>query len=175
MGRISFRALETADFPSLQQWLSNPHIDEWWHQRLDRDGIERKYGPRINGTEPTHVFIIEHERLSIGWVQWHRWSDYPEHAVQLKVPPAAAGVDLAIGEVTLIGKGLGPRIIRDFVLEVIAVQSGITSVVTDVEERNGRSVRAFEKAGFTAVGLVQLNGENVRRRLMQLSLADVRD
>jgi aminoglycoside 6'-N-acetyltransferase len=165
---IAFRPIDWSHFPLLQRWLSEPHVDQWWHQPLDLPGVERKYLPRIDGRDPTHVFIIEHERRPIGWIQWHRWADYPDHAVQLQVSPGAAGIDLAIGEVTSIGKGLGPIIIQQFVVTVISVQPGISSVVTDVEERNGRSLRAFEKAGFTPTGLVQLKGQTVRRRLMHL-------
>jgi RimJ/RimL family protein N-acetyltransferase len=42
--------------------------------------------------------------------------------------------------------------------------------MTDPEERNARSCRAFEKAGFRPVSTVELEGENVRRRIMRLSL-----
>jgi aminoglycoside 6'-N-acetyltransferase len=170
IGLISFRALARSDFPRLQRWLSEPHVDAWWHQPFDLPRLEQKYGPRIDGLEPTHVFIIEHEDQPIGWVQWYRWSDYPEHAAQLNAEPEAAGIDLAIGEPSLVGKGLGPQAIRVFVVSVISAEPGITAVLTDVEEQNRRSCRAFERAGFIPVRTVQLRGETVRRRVMRLSL-----
>jgi aminoglycoside 6'-N-acetyltransferase len=166
----SFRALERSDFPLLQRWLSEPHVDAWWHEPLDLAGLEQKYGPRIDGIEPTHVFIIEHETRPIGWIQWYRWSDYPKHAARLEAEPNAAGVDLSIGEASLVGKGIGSRAIREFILNVVSAEPGITAVVTDPEERNGRSCRAFEKAGFIPVRTVELDGENVRRRIMHLSI-----
>jgi aminoglycoside 6'-N-acetyltransferase len=167
---VSFRALERSDFPLLQRWLSEPHIDAWWHEPLELAGLEQKYGPRIDGIEPTHVFIIEHEDQPIGWIQWYRWSDYPEHAAQLKAEPEAAGIDLSIGEVSLIGKGIGSKAIREFVLSVVSTAPGITAIVADPEEHNGRSCRAFEKAEFIPIRTVQVSGENVRRRVMHLSL-----
>ncbi len=170
MNLVSFRALDRCHFPLLQQWFAEPHVDVWLHEPLDLPGIERKYGPRVDGIEPTHVFIIEHEARPIGWIQWYRWSDYPRHAAQLPAGPNAAGIDLAIGEASLMGRGLGSRVIREFILKVVAVQPGITAVVTDPEERNDRSCRAFEKAGFTRVGAVVLEQENVRRQTMRLSL-----
>jgi aminoglycoside 6'-N-acetyltransferase len=175
MGLISFRTLDRADFPLLQQWLSEPHVDRWWHQPLDLPSLEKKYGPRIDGKEPIHVFIMEYGDRPIGWIQWYRWSDYPEHAEQLKAGPAAAGIDLAIGEVVSLGKGLGPKAIREFVLRVVSTEPGITSVVADPEEQNGRSVRAFEKAGFTAAGTVQVRRESVWRRVMHMSLPGFRE
>ena len=170
MGLVSFRALARSDFPLLQQWLSEPHIDTWWHEPLDLPRLEQKYGPRIDGTEPTHVFIIERADRPIGWIQWYRWSDYPEHAAQLEAEPEAAGIDLSIGEPSSIGKGLGSKAIPEFVLNVVSAASGITAVVTDPEEQNGRSCGAFEKAGFIPIRTVQLKGENARRRVMHLSL-----
>jgi RimJ/RimL family protein N-acetyltransferase len=167
---VSFRALERSDFPLLQRWLSEPHVNAWWHDALDLAGLEQKYGRRIDGIEPTHVFIIEHESRPIGWIQWYRWSDYPKHAAKLQAEPNAAGIDLSIGEVSVVGKGIGSSAIREFILNVVSVEPGITAIVTDPEERNGRSCRAFEKAGFIPVRTVELEGENVRRRIMHLSL-----
>ena len=167
---VSFRALERSDFPLLQRWLSEPHVDAWWHEPLDLAGLEQKYGPRIDGIEPTHVLIIAHETRPIGWIQWYRWSDYPKHAAQLEAEPSAAGIDLSIGEASLVGKGIGSSAIRQFVLSVVSAEPGITAIVADPEERNGRSCRAFEKAGFTPVKTVELAGENVRRRVMRLLL-----
>lgn len=170
MNLVSFRALDRSDFPLLQRWLSEPHVDAWWHEPLDLVGLERKYGPRIDGIEPTHVFMIEHERRPIGWIQWYRWSDYPEHSAQLEAESNSIGIDLSIGEVSFIGIGVGSRAIREFILNVLSTEPGIAVIVTDPEELNGRSCRAFEKAGFVPVRTVQLRGENVRRRIMRLSL-----
>jgi aminoglycoside 6'-N-acetyltransferase len=170
MGLISFRALARSDFPLLQKWLAEPHVDAWWHQPLDLSDLEQKYGPRIDGVKPVHVFIIEHEKRPIGWIQWYRWSDFPEHAAQLKADPGAAGIDLSIGEIALIGKGLGSSAIRNFVLGIVSTQPGVTAVVADPEERNGRSCRAFEKAGYVSLRTVQVRDEKVWRRVMHLSL-----
>ena len=165
---IDFRPLDRSDFPLLQRWLSESHVDAWWRQPLDPAGLERKYGPRIDGIEPTHVFIIQHGKRPIGFVQWYRWSDYPEHALQLEAEPGAAGIDLAIGEPEMIGLGLGPLAIREFLNRVIFAERSVEAVITDVDERNFRSVRAFEKAGFSVTKAVQLRGENFTRRVMRL-------
>jgi hypothetical protein len=38
--------------------------------------VEAKYGQRVDGAEPTHVFAIEQELRPIGWIQWYLWADY---------------------------------------------------------------------------------------------------
>lgn len=164
---IGFRPLNRLDFPLLQRWLSAPHVDAFWHDRLDLAGVEEKYGPRVNGAEPTHVFVIEHEGRPIGWIQWYLWSDYPEHARYLHAEPSTAGIDLAIGELAMTGLGLGPVTIREFLEQIVFSDPSVTAVVTDPEENNPRSLRAFEKAGFTITNRVQLPGENFKRRVVR--------
>jgi RimJ/RimL family protein N-acetyltransferase len=156
------------DFPLLQKWLAEPHIVQWWRESLALDGIESKYGPRIDGTEPTHVFMIEVEGIPEGWIQWYRWEDYPKHAAILGADTDSAGIDLSIGRKEMLGKGLGPEAIRQFIDQFVFADSTINSVISDPEESNIRSRRAFEKAGFTFIKKVQLPGEPYRRCVVQL-------
>jgi aminoglycoside 6'-N-acetyltransferase len=168
---LSFRSLDRSDFPLLQRWLSEPHVDAWWHQTLDLHGLEDKYGPRIDRTEPTHVYVIAHGLRPIGWIQWYLWSDYPDHAAQLGAGPQTAGMDLAIGEPEMIGSGLGPIVIRAFIQRFIRADRSVSSVITDIDERNTRSLRAFEKVGFSFGNTVRLRGEDFQRRIMSLELS----
>jgi len=164
---ISFRPLSRSDFPLLQEWLSAPHLAAWWHERLDLASVEAKYGPRVDGAEPTHVFVIELAGRPVGWIQWYLWSDYPEHAVQLGVEPASAGIDLAIGEVAMMGLGWGPIAICEFLRQIVFADPNVSAVITDPEENNLRSLRAFKKAGFTVTSTVQLAGEDFKRRVVR--------
>ena len=78
-------------------------------------------------------------------------------------------MDLAIGERALIGRGIGPRIIRAFLAACVLPQPDVTAVVVDVEVRNARSWRAFEKAGFARTATVRLRGEDIERYVLALS------
>lgn len=151
---LSFRPLRVDDLALLQRWSSLPHIEEWWHERFDLDAVRAEYLPRIAGTEPTHVFIIECPH-AVGWIQWYRWADYPEHAAVVGAEPGTAGLDLAIGEVAALGLGVGTRAIRDFVDTVVFADPQITGCLSDPEVANQRSMRAFERAGFVVVRTVQ--------------------
>jgi RimJ/RimL family protein N-acetyltransferase len=165
---ISFRPLERSDFPLLQEWLSAAHVAAWWNELLDLSGVEAKYGPRVDGAEPTYMFVIEQEVRPIGWIQWYLWSDYPEHARQLGAEPTSAGIDLAIGELSMTGLGLGPVIIRQFLDQFVFTNSNICAVVADPEESNIRSLHTFRKAGFNLANTVQLAGEGCRRQVVRL-------
>jgi len=168
---ISFRALSRSDFPLLQEWLSAPHVDAWWHEPLDLAGVEAKYGPRVDGVEPTHVFVIEHDGRPVGWIQWYRWADYPEHALQLGAELASGGIDLAIGELAMTGLGLGSVAIREFLRQIVFAEPSVVAVIADPEEGNVRSLRVFEKAGFRVTNTVRLAGENVKRRVVRIERA----
>ncbi|HLK22221.1 MAG TPA: GNAT family N-acetyltransferase [Bryobacteraceae bacterium] len=165
---ISFRPLERFDFPLLQEWLAAPHVAVWWSERIDPVSIEAKYGRCVDGTEPTHVFVVEQERRPIGWIQWYLWADYPEHARQLEAEPASAGIDLAIGKLEMTGLGLGPAAIREFLGQLVFANSAIRAVITDPQKSNVRSLRAFEKAGFKFAKTVQLFGEGCERQIVRL-------
>jgi len=166
---ISFRPLSRPDFPLLQRWLSEPHVHAWWHEQLDLAAIQAKYGPRIDGLKPTHVFVIEEDGQPAGWIQWYRWLDYPTHAQQLGADRKSAGLDLAIGEKEMTGKGLGPAAIRQFLDQIVFTHPAISAVVSDPEENNLRSLRAFAKAGFTVTQKVKLPGESFQRCVVHLS------
>jgi aminoglycoside 6'-N-acetyltransferase len=172
-GSISFRPLGRSDFSMLQEWLAAPHVNAWWRERLDLAGVEATYAPRVDGVEPTHVFVMEHSGRPVGWIQWYFWSDYPQHAAQVRADLASAGIDLAIGERTMTGLGLGPVAICNFLTQIVFADQRVTAVITDPEKGNLRSLRAFMKAGFKLTDTVQLAGENFERRVVRMDRPQV--
>ncbi|MGI8743426.1 MAG: GNAT family N-acetyltransferase [Bryobacteraceae bacterium] len=166
---ISFKKLALADLVLLTKWLAEPHVRAWWHEALTLEEARKRYGPRIDGSEPCYVYIILSSATPVGFIQWYRWADYPEHSLQLEAAPDSAGIDLAIGEKDLIGCGLGTQAICQFIQEGIFQDSSISSVIADPEERNAQSIGAFKKAGFVSGKLVQLLGEPFSRRVVRFN------
>jgi len=68
--------------------------------------------------------------------------------------------------------GLGPTAICQFVRQVVFSNPQARAVVSDPEESNLRSLRAFEKAGFKVVRTVQVTGEKCRRKVVRLDRPD---
>ena len=165
---ISFRELGRSDFPLLQKWLAAPHVRVWWNEPCDLASLEAKYGPGIDGSEPIHVYVIQCDGVPIGWIQWYRWRDFPEHAIQVGADPTSAGIDLAIGEVEMTGRGLGPAVIREFGTNHIFIDDEVGAIVADPSASNKRSVSAFRKAGFNVVDTVQLVDEAFERHVVRL-------
>jgi len=154
-----------SDFPLLQKWLAAPHVAVWWNEPFDLASIEAKYGPGIDGREPIHVCLIEFDCFPIGWIQWYRWRDFPKHAIQLGADRRSAGIDLAIGEIEMTGRGLGPAVIREFGINYIFPSGDVDAIVADPEVSNLHSVSAFKKAGFNLVSKVQLINEGFERHV----------
>lgn len=166
--RISFRPMARSDFPLMQKWLAAPHVAMWWNERFDLTSLEAKYGPAIDGGKPIRVYLIQLGVVPIGWIQWYRWDDFPEHAVQLGVDHGSAGIDLAIGEVEMIGRGLGAAAIREFGANYIFTNRDLGAIVADPSVRNLRSIGAFKKTGYKIVDTVQLLAEDFERHVVRL-------
>ncbi len=165
--RISFRPIGRSDFSLLQKWLAAPHVAVWWNEPFDLTSLEAKYGPRIDGSEPIQVYLIQVEGVPIGWIQWYRWRDFPEHAFRLGADHRSAGIDLAIGETEMTGRGLGPAAIREFGTNYIFTNADLSAIVADPSASNLHSVSAFKKAGFNIANTVQLGDEAFDRDVVR--------
>ena len=155
---IGFRPLDRADLPLVLEWLGREHVARWWDEDATTiEQVEAKYLPAIEGREPVAMFVIVVDDRDAGWIQTYHVADFPE-SWPYDVGEGAAGMDLAIGAPELVGRGIGPAVIRAFVDEVMFADPAVTACVADPDVRNRRSVRAFEKAGFTTVGTMQLDG-----------------
>src|SRR6185295_6353857 len=122
--------------------------------------------------EPIHVYLIQFESVPIGWIQWYRWRDFPKHAIRLGADYRSAGIDLAIGEIEMTGRGLGPAVIREFGTNYIFTNGDIRAIVADPAARNTRSVSAFRKAGFNIVDTVRLGDEAFERHVVRLDRSE---
>lgn len=144
---IRFRPLTAADLPLLEDWLRRPHVARWWYP--DATTIPETLDA-IEGRDPSEHHLIVVDGRPVGMIQTYLVVDYPEWDELLHVGEGVAGVDLLIGEEELIGRGLGPEVLRAFLREVVFARPGTRACVAGVEPANTRSIRAFEKAGFTA-------------------------
>jgi aminoglycoside 6'-N-acetyltransferase len=155
---LVLRPLARDDFDRVVRWLAEPHVAEWWGAPLTIGGVEKEFGPCIDGIDPTRVFIVSLDGAAFGLVQIYRLSDNPEYERAVGVADAA-GVDLLIGEADRRGQGDGPRIIRAAVELIWDEYGEVRYAMAGPSVRNTRSHRAFEKAGFAAVRQVTVPGE----------------
>ena len=149
--QIRFRPLARTDFPTLSEWLERPHVAAWWREPSAPVALEARYGPCVDGRDPTEVFIAERAGAPFGLMQRYRMADEPHWQQALAgagLPAAAVGIDYLIGSARDTGLGLGPAMIDAFVAQTFGTIDDIAAVVAAVQQDNVRSWRALEKAGF---------------------------
>jgi aminoglycoside 6'-N-acetyltransferase len=161
---IEFRPLGEPDLPLLETWLRREHVARWWREPIEHELQERREA--IAGGRPSEYFVILLDGRSVGMIQTYLASDYPEWEAIVQVGPGVVAVDLLIGEEELIGRGLGPRVLAEFVQQVVFSNPEVEACIATVEEQNRRSWRAFEKAGFGHVRDVEEEG--LPNRLLRL-------
>jgi len=175
---ISFRRLALRDLPLLHRWLNTDHVAQWYgagHVRYPAyERVVERYAPRIRGEEPVDSYVIVYAGAPIGYIQTYRVADYPEDRWQ--VESGAAAIDLLIGEVEFLHRGLGTHIIRRFLAEIVFGQSDATCCIIGPEPENAAAIRAYEKAGFRYLKTVQIpDGEPPEEYLMRIAREDVID
>ena len=122
----------------------------WWREDPALEAVEARYGPCIDGGDPTELFIAELDGRPVGMVQRYLLADYPTWSDALRVDDAA-GIDYLIGIEELTGMGLGGRIIGEFTNLTFERYQDIAQIAVGVQQSNRASWRALDKAGFTRV------------------------
>lgn len=146
---ITFRPLRRDDFPLVCMWRARPHVRQWWGDPPDLDAVEAEWGPCIDGDSRTSVTMVLVGGRPAGVVQAYRVDDSPEDAARVAFADAV-GLDVFLGELDLVGRGIGTRVVDRFVTELITdLYPDAKCVVADPDVRNAASCRAFEKAGFS--------------------------
>ena len=159
-GQVGVRPLGRGDFPLLRRWLAMPHVRAWWGSGpAALADVERKYGPRVDGTEPTRVFVIELAGQPAGLIQCYRHADYADWDRAVGIP-AAAGIDYLIGEPALRGRGVAAAAIAGLAPDVFARYADVAVIVAVPQAANHASRRALEKAGFGLVGERRLDSDD---------------
>jgi aminoglycoside 6'-N-acetyltransferase Ib len=156
---ISFRPLATADLPMLCEWMTRPHVAEWWDTPPSLEEAELDYGPWIAGVVSHRGYIATLDEAPLGFIQCYVpaethddgwWLDEHDRSVR--------GIDQFLAEPGQLGRGLGTAMVRAFVDTVFADPS-VTRVQTDPSPQNARAIRCYEKAGFRAAReVVTLDG-----------------
>ncbi|MEH2505042.1 aminoglycoside 6'-N-acetyltransferase [Bradyrhizobium sp. AZCC 1578] len=141
-----FRPMAMDDLPLIRQWLARAHVREWWGNPSEQYEL-------VSGDleEPAmDQFIVSAGSNDFAYLQCYdltAWnSGFGKH------PRGTRGIDLFIGEPDMIGRGHGSALIRAFVED--RLRHGAPRIVTDPDPANTRAVRAYEKAGFEKVGMV---------------------
>ena len=170
--QLAFRPMAHEDLPHLRAWLEAPHVAEWWGSATETiDHVEAGFSERLDGDLQGAHWIVEADGRPVGFLQWHRLGDEPDWYPDVTIPAGVVGIDMAIGDPSLIGCGLGRRVLLEFTHHVVRARApDSTEVWIDPNSRNERAMRAFRAAGFadTGIDLPDPRRPGEARRLMKL-------
>lgn len=149
---VTFRPLAAGDLTTLVEWLSRPHVADWWGSPATLADLEAKYGPVIAGTVPVRAFLALADGEEIGFIQSYTPSELHDRGWWLdEHDPGVRGIDQYLAHSDQLDQGLGTAMVRAFVAELFD-DPEVTRVQTDPAPDNPRAIRCYEKAGFHAVG-----------------------
>ncbi len=146
---VTVRAAARGDLPDLVRWRQAAHVHRWWVSDGEPtpERVAAQYGPDLDGMTPTRIWIGEVNGRSIGFLQDYRIADYPEFA-QLTPDPGAIGVDYAIGDAAFLGRGLGVRMLWEWMQRARRRFPDASGYFAAPDHRNESSLRLLDKVGF---------------------------
>ena len=165
---IQFRPMALDDLELMHRWLNNDFVARWWPGWPSLEQVRAKYAPRIADAEPTKCFITELDGHPIGFIQCYYICDRPDYSIGEEAANAA-GIDLFIAERERAYRGLGPRLIREFLRRVVFAEYDVESCIIGPAQNNAAAIRAYEKAGFKYLKTVSIPGELEPEYLMRIN------
>ena len=138
--------MTSADLPLIKRWLETPHVREWWHDPTEQFEL-------VSGDldHPDMAqFIVSTDARPFAYLQCYNLSAWNTGVGPQ--PDGTRGLDQFIGEADMLGHGHGSAFIHAFTENLFA--SGTPRVVIDPDPTNARAVRAYEKAGFQRVRII---------------------
>lgn len=133
---FEFIPLTSENFPQMLEWLSKPHVKQWWDD--DEDTLEKvalHYGAKDDVEKFILMEVKENAEKPIGYFQYYPAFD------------GAIGIDQFIVEEDYIDRGVGEKAIKSFI-ELIIAEKNPKEIVLDPSPENKRAIRCYEKVGF---------------------------
>lgn len=140
---VSLRDVTDDDLALIEQWLRAEHVRRAWGDPSEN--------ARLLGEPPASGHrraIIEAAGRKVGLVLWqHPSREELDVAGLAEIPASVIDIDIMIGELDAVGRGLGASAIR-LVAELALSDPAVPFVMACARLDNLASQRAFAKAGF---------------------------
>jgi len=145
---VAFVPLDESHISLIHAWLNSGEAFRWYGRRpRTEEEIRQKYlveKPRTG----TRRFIIQYEGRPIGYLQYYRIADYPDYCSLVSAKPHDYGLDLFIGRDDYIGRGIGTRVVKTALDELVFAHDDAERCLVGPSPENGRAIRCYEKCGF---------------------------
>src|SRR6478735_7745947 len=144
---VTLRPLAEPDLPLIADWLKRPHVAAWWGEPGALEEIEYLLvSTNVRG------FVITADDRPAGFIQAYNCYAQPDPIRDTKDPPETWGIDLFVGEETMLRKGVASAAIGEIV-EILR-QGRCTRLIIDPREDNVAAIALYKKAGFTEFAFI---------------------
>lgn len=140
---ITFQPLTESALPMVYDWLSAPHVRQWWGEPDDEIVFIRQMisHPREQG------FLATLDQEPFGYIQSCHPTDYGDEAPWSRgMAPDTVGIDMFIGVAERLGQGLGSAMVHSFCAQLFT--RGADYLVLDPDAENTTAIKTYERAGF---------------------------
>jgi aminoglycoside 6'-N-acetyltransferase len=139
---VTFIPVTEVHRPLLQSWVQQAHWQEWWGE--PEEELRLIYAVEVGEHQP-YIACVNEEPVAYIQAWWP--SKHPDIDWVRDMKLSERGIDISIGDIRHLGKGLGTLIVTAFAAKLFA--EGATRLVIDPDKRNTRAIACYTKAGFT--------------------------
>jgi aminoglycoside 6'-N-acetyltransferase len=143
MAEIAFRSITKRDLTLIAKWAAEPHWLEWWGE-TEKSVKDIEAAIEDDATEPMLALIDDKPAAYVQTYDPHLEDHHPYQDQAF----GTLGIDISIGDGSMLGKGHGTAIIE--ALAAMLFEEGTPRLIIDPDPANKRAIRAYEKAGFIA-------------------------
>jgi aminoglycoside 6'-N-acetyltransferase len=146
---FSFRPITPEDIPLLHRWRNLRHVAQWWDPPYPTLSLVRdEYAHYMTPSYGVSAYIVSYEGVDMGYIQRWQVRTFPDYKPFVPLSDDSTGVDVFIGEATLLHQGLGTGLMRQFIRDYVFNDPAVPDCVIDPLPENAAAIRAYSKVGF---------------------------
>ena len=146
-----FELLAEHHLELLTEWFARPHVAAWWREPPSISAVRAEYLTPIAEPSAALPYIAFDDGVPVGYIQSYRAMGSGNGWWENESDPGVLGIDQFLADQESLGRGLGTRMIRAFVEQLLA-DPKVTRIQVDPAPTNARAIRCYEKVGFERIG-----------------------
>ncbi len=162
---ITFRQATVKDCHLMRDWIKQNEFTRHWYY-YDKvphlTTLEKKMEKRLKESK-THAMIILVDDKEIGYIQSYPVDSCGTWGKKVRVADNMISLDYFIGDLNYIHKGLGTKILLEFIEQIVKKENYKVVLITPDPE-NRANCRCVEKCGFKYIKTVNVPYVNSKEK-----------